>query len=90
MPKRDGQLHPTFPPFQRWVIEKLVGIYANDSTNVLLQIVMQWIDQNREGLKEYGISYEEWRKAQGPQGVVKRLQGSSKGEEPSNLTREDG
>jgi hypothetical protein len=72
MPK-EGQLHPTFPAYQRWVISKLVGIFATDDTNVLPYVVMRWIEQNREELKEYGISFEEWRKSQGPQGIVKEL-----------------
>ena len=73
MPKRDGQIHSTLTPYQCWVLDKLVGIYANDRTNVVPYIVMQWIEQNQEKLKEYGASFEEWRKAQGPQGVVKVL-----------------
>ena len=74
---KEGQLHPTFTPYQRWVISRLVGIVASDDTNVPPYIVMRWIEQNQEMLKEYGISFEEWRKSQGPQGVVKAIQGSS-------------
>jgi hypothetical protein len=74
MPK-EGQLHPTFPAFQRWVIHKLVGIFATDDTNVLPYIVMRWIEQNGDELKAYGITFDEWRKTQGgPQGIVKALQ----------------
>lgn len=68
---REGQLHPTFPAYQRWVISKLVGIFAADDTNVLPHIVMRWIDQNQDYLKQLGITYAEWRGSQSPQGVVK-------------------
>lgn len=70
---REGQLHPTFPAFQRWVIDKLVGIYANDGNNVVVAIVARWIDENEEDLRNKGISLEEWRKSMGPQGVVKSM-----------------
>jgi hypothetical protein len=71
---RDGQLHPTFPAFQRWVIDKLVGILANDPTNVVLTIVGRWIDANEEYLKTREVTYGEWRKSLRPQGVVVSIQ----------------
>lgn len=70
------QLHPTFPAFQWWVIEKLVGIYANDGNNVVVTIVGRWIDENQEALGQKGITFEEWRRTQGPQAVVKPLKDS--------------
>jgi hypothetical protein len=70
MPK-EGQLHPTFPAYQRWVISRLAGIFAADDTNVVPQIVMRWIDQNQEYLRQYGITYQEWQRLQAPRGVVR-------------------
>jgi hypothetical protein len=67
------QLHPTFPAFQRWVIDKLVGIYALDGNNVVVTIVGRWIDENEAALRQKGISFKEWRRTQGPQAVVKAL-----------------
>jgi hypothetical protein len=69
-PRRD-QLHPTFPAYQRWVIEKLVGILAADNTNVLPHIVMRWIDQNQDYLKGFNITYPEYLDSlRRPLGVV--------------------
>jgi hypothetical protein len=71
--KREGnpnQLHPTFPIYQRWVIAKLVGLFANDPPNVVLHIVARWIDQNEDYLRSRDISFAEWRKSLRPQGVV--------------------
>jgi hypothetical protein len=72
-PKKEAnpnQLHPTFPIYQRWVIDKLVGLFANDPPNVVLHIVSRWIDQNEDYLKSREISFAEWRKSLRPQGVV--------------------
>jgi hypothetical protein len=81
---REGQLHPTFPAYQRWVISKLVGIFATDDTNVLPHIVMRWIDQNQDYLQQFEISYQQWRGLQAPQGVVKALIPLREGREEQN------
>lgn len=86
---KEGQLHPTFPAYQRWVISKLVGIVAADDTNVLPYVVIRWIEQNQEMLKEYGISVEEWRRSQGPQGVVRALQEAPQSDKKEPRKRSD-
>jgi hypothetical protein len=65
------QLHPTFQPFQWWVIDKLVGIYANDRNNVVVHIVGRWIDENRDSLGSKDITFQGWRDSPKLRGVVK-------------------
>jgi hypothetical protein len=78
----DFQLHPTFPSFQWWVVDKLVGIYANDRNNVVVQIVGRWIDENQALLASKEISHQEWRNSQKPQGVVKSFLATTDKPEP--------
>jgi len=71
----DFQLHPTFPAYPWWVIDKLVGIYANDRNNVVVHIVARWIDENQDSLGGKEITSQRWREwwreSHKLQGIVK-------------------
>lgn len=57
---RDPQLHPTFPDYPRWALDKLAGKVARDAPNAVVYIVANWMEEHREALRDWGITPEQW------------------------------
>ena len=61
-PKKQYKAQASVEAYTHYVLKGLVGIKGTSISDVVSHILRTWIDQNRDLLKEYDLSVQDWRK----------------------------